>query len=106
MRLPYLLFERSLLAGQDAADLVRPDLAIHHSRDFLERQPQVFERQNAVELGQLVERIVAIAGEPVQVIGFEQPQPVLVPQGFDRHLGQPGKLANLEHYIASCRSIV
>jgi hypothetical protein len=82
----YALACLGLLEPQHAAELGSRQVVTEELRDLFERQPEVLERENAVEPAKLVGRIVAVARKPVDLDRFEQTQFVVVPQRLDRDL--------------------
>ena len=68
---------------------------IQNLDDLCESQSELFKRQNAMQVRQLIHRIEPIAGLRINMNRLEEPDLVVVAQGGHRYLGQPGKIANL-----------
>ena len=68
--------------------------------DLLQMNAQVRGRQDPVQSWWLVERVAAIAGEPICVPRSQQPQLIVVPQHPGGDLPQPGDLADRGHGLS------
>src|SRR6185295_5563208 len=47
---------------QHAADFGGSDLLVEHARDLLERKPEALEGKDAIELRELISKVVTVAG--------------------------------------------
>jgi len=88
-----------LLHPQHPANLRRRQVLVEQLRDLLQREAEVLQGENAVEPGQLVERVVAIAGEAIDLDGLEQPDFVVVTQRLHRHAADSRKVSDLDHAV-------
>jgi hypothetical protein len=82
---------------QHAAQLVGGDLVVEDRTHLLEREPEILERDDPVEPGQLAGGVRAIAGDGIDVRGREQPDRVVVTQHPDRHPAVTGEVSDTEH---------
>ena len=57
--------------------------------DLLQRQPERFQRENAIEARDIADRVAAVAG--ARAPGREQPAPLVVMQRLGGDAGQIGK---------------
>ena len=65
--------------------------------DFPQREPEVFQGQNAVQTRQLIERVVAVPAPIIDIGWLEQADLIVMPQGFDRDFAEAGEDANTYH---------
>src|SRR5262249_26262310 len=72
--------------------------------DLVERQSQLFERQNAIEARQLVGGVIAVARPPINMLRLEQIDIVVVAQQATRNLGDFRELTNFEHISLATRA--
>ena len=79
---------------------------IEQPGNLVQRKPQVLQRQDAVEAGQLAGRVVAVTGEAVYFSRLEQTDLVVVAQRLHRHMAEFGKFADLEHLLHSVHVLV
>jgi len=89
-------FQLRLAQQQHPAQLVYRDPA-EKLLDLPERQAQVLECDDAVELPQLPGRVGAVAGDRINLGGRQQADLVVVPQGADGYRAKPGELPDAEH---------
>src|SRR5262249_19989315 len=86
------------------ADLVGADVALHQLPDLVERQSQLFERQNAIEARQLVGGVIAVARPPINMLRLEKIDIVVVSQQAPPKLGDLRDLTNFEHTSLATRA--
>ena len=64
--------------GQHAANLFRRDVVEHHAFNLVERQAQLFQRQDPIEIRQLVSAVIAVAGKLIGVTRLEEADLVVI----------------------------
>jgi hypothetical protein len=62
-----------------------------------EGKPEILERDDPVQLSQLIGRVAAIAGFRVDLRRTQQPDLVVVPERANGDRSEPGELADAEH---------
>lgn len=65
--------------------------------DLFEGEAHLFEGDDAMELGELVNRVIAVARPLVYLPGFEQAELIVVAQHPGRNLAEFGEFTDLEH---------
>src|SRR5579883_3200245 len=100
-RLPIrdLLLQLRALESQHAAQLFRRNPFIEYLADLLEREAQVLEREDAVEPGKLVHRVIAIPGLAVNADRLEESHLVVIAQRLDRDPAQLREISNAYHRL-------
>jgi len=91
-----IAFHLRLTQQQHPAQLIHGD-AVEEPPDLPEGQAQVLERDDTVELAQLLRRVGAVAGDRINLGRRQQADLVVVPQGADGHRAEPGELPDAEH---------
>lgn len=86
-----------LLEPQHAANLLRWQVAVEQFANLGQGKTQVLQREDAVEPGQLVGRVVPVAGEAVHFSRLEQTDLVVVAQCLHRYLAESRKVSDFEH---------
>lgn len=90
-------FELGLAQTQHAPQFVRVDLLVEDRADLFQGEAEVLERNDAVEQGELVRRVEAVARVRVDPGRAQQSDGVVVAQHPDRHPPVPGEVSDGEH---------
>ena len=65
-----------------------------YGADVVERHAEIPEPSDHLRDRELVARVSAVAGDRIDVCGFEQADPVVVAQGLHAEEGDPGEVAD------------
>ena len=90
-------FELGALQHQHAAQVGRRDLVFQQRADLLQRQAELLQREDAVEPGQLPDRVVAVPGLLIDMGRPQQAELVVEPQLPAGDLGDLREFADTEH---------
>ena len=84
---------------QHPPQLVNGQVLVEDRADLLEVEAEVAQGHEAVEPGQLVCRVIAVAGRGIHPVGAEEADLVVVAKHPRGHLAEPGEVSDGQHGV-------